>query len=84
MSGSPCERDGGVLVDPYTGRTVDVGVTGLRGIHVDHVYPLSAAWDLGAWAWSPSRRAAFANDVPGGGGATAAIDATLLAIAAGA
>lgn len=63
VTGSPCERDGGVLVDPYTGRTVDVGVTGLRGIHVDHVYPLSAAWDLGAWAWSPSRRAAFANDV---------------------
>jgi len=30
---------------------------------VDHVFPLSAAWDLGAWRWTPARRAAFANDV---------------------
>lgn len=53
----------GILVDPYTGRVIDVGTTGMRGIHVDHVFPLSAAWDLGAWEWQPERRAAFANDV---------------------
>lgn len=53
----------GILVDPYTGRVIDVGATGVRGIHVDHVYPLAAAWDLGAWDWQPERRAAFANDV---------------------
>lgn len=58
-----CEVSTGVLVDPYTGRIVDVGAAGVRGIHVDHVYPLSAAWDLGAWEWSPGKRAAFANDV---------------------
>ncbi|WP_194861935.1 HNH endonuclease family protein [Dietzia sp. SYD-A1] len=60
---SGCSVDGGTLVDPYTGRVMDVSASGLRGIHVDHVFPLSAAWDLGAWDWSPGRRAAFANDV---------------------
>jgi hypothetical protein len=60
---SPCTVDGGTLVDPYTGRVVDVGDSGVRGIHVDHVFPLAAAWDLGAWRWSAERRAAFANDV---------------------
>lgn len=35
-----CTVTGGVLIDPYTGRSVDAGVTGIRGIHVDHVYPL--------------------------------------------
>lgn len=60
---SPCTVHGGILTDPYTGGVVDAGRSGLRGIHVDHVYPLSAAWDLGAWRWSPQRRAAFANDV---------------------
>lgn len=61
--GSPCEVSDGILTDPYTGRVVDAGAAGVRGIHVDHVYPLSAAWDLGAWSWSAGRRAAFANDV---------------------
>ncbi|WP_208636637.1 HNH endonuclease family protein [Dietzia kunjamensis] len=61
--GARCEVSGGVLTDPYTGRLVDAGTTGVRGIHVDHVYPLSAAWDLGAWSWPAGRRAAFANDI---------------------
>lgn len=58
-----CAVTSGVLLDPYTGRVLDVRTSGLRGVHVDHVYPLSAAWDLGAWSWSRERRAAFANDV---------------------
>lgn len=59
----PCGVSDGILMDPYTGRVVDVGASGVRGIHVDHVYPLSAAWDLGAWEWSVTRRTEFANDV---------------------
>lgn len=59
----PCTVTGGVLADPYTGRVTDVDRSELRGIHVDHVFPLSAAWDLGASSWSGRRRAAFANDV---------------------
>lgn len=62
-SAAGCEVSTGILIDPYTGRLVDAGVTGVRGIHVDHVYPLAAAWDLGAWSWRPEKRAAFANDV---------------------
>lgn len=61
--GEPCAVKGGVFVDPYTGAVIDVGRIGARAVHVDHVYPLAAAWDLGAWRWSPRRRAAFANDV---------------------
>lgn len=59
----PCAVSDGTLLDPYTGRVVDVGASGVRGIHVDHVFPLAAAWDLGAWDWPAARRAAFANDV---------------------
>lgn len=59
----PCAVSDGTLLDPYTGHVVDVGVSGVRGIHVDHVFPLAAAWDLGAWEWSAERRAVFANDV---------------------
>lgn len=61
--GRPCRVTGGVLVDPYTGRAVDVGRAGTGAVHVDHVFPLSAAWDLGASTWSARRRAAFANDM---------------------
>ena len=63
VRGAPCTVEAGVLVDPYTGGTVDVAVVGVRAVHVDHVYPLSAAWDMGAWSWTSARRAAFANDV---------------------
>lgn len=62
-STTPCAVSDGTLVDPYTGRVIDVGESGVRGIHVDHVFPLSAAWDLGARDWSAERRAAFANDI---------------------
>lgn len=31
-------------------------------LDVDHVVALAEAWDSGAWAWSESRRRAFAND----------------------
>ncbi len=46
--------------DPYTGKSL----THLSpaAMDVDHIVPLAAAWDLGAWAWTPERRLAFAND----------------------
>ncbi len=43
--------------DPYTGAAFTAGDT-----EVDHIFPLSAAWDAGAHAWSDDRRRAFAND----------------------
>lgn len=31
-------------------------------IEIDHVVPLAAAWDMGAWAWDAAKRRRFAND----------------------
>jgi hypothetical protein len=32
-------------------------------LDIDHFVPLKEAWDSGAWAWSPSQRQRFANDL---------------------
>ena len=32
-------------------------------IDIDHLVPLKEAWDSGAWAWSSTKRRAFANDL---------------------
>lgn len=60
-----CVVESGTLHDPYTGLTEEFvrGTYTSRLVQVDHVYPLKAAWDGGAWAWEPSRRAGFANDL---------------------
>ncbi len=50
------------LLDPYTGRRLDFATQG-SDIHVDHLFPLAAAWDLGAAAWTSEERTRFANDV---------------------
>jgi hypothetical protein len=54
----------GVLVDPYTGATVDFvrGVATSRLVQIDHVVALGDAWQKGAQPLSPARRTAFAND----------------------
>jgi hypothetical protein len=54
----------GVLHDPYTGNTIRFvrGWGTSLAVQVDHLIPLAAAWDLGAWRWSPEKRATFAND----------------------
>lgn len=56
-----CDVVGGVLQDPYTGVRMDYASEGSL-IHIDHVFPLAAAWDLGASAWRAHKRARFAND----------------------
>ncbi|MFC4602289.1 HNH endonuclease family protein [Rhodococcus kronopolitis] len=54
----------GVLHDPYTGATIEFrhGNDTSAEVQVDHIVALSLAWDLGADAWTPERRARFAND----------------------
>ncbi|MCG7278151.1 HNH endonuclease family protein [Corynebacterium imitans] len=52
----PAPRDAPVA-GPYTGEPITPS-----DVELDHVLPLSAAWDLGAHAWDQSRREAFAND----------------------
>ncbi|WP_080795487.1 HNH endonuclease family protein [Corynebacterium pacaense] len=44
-------------LDPYTGKPFDHGAG-----EVDHILPLSAAWDLGAHSWTTAERIRFAND----------------------
>ncbi|WP_323791860.1 HNH endonuclease family protein [Nocardioides sp.] len=56
-----CDVVAGLLVDPYTGDTLDYATDGSQ-IHIDHLFPLAAAWDLGAASWSAAERATFAND----------------------
>ncbi|MDO5512796.1 HNH endonuclease family protein [Corynebacterium sp.] len=55
---SSCQVTGGLSRDPYTGQTLELGVD----VEIDHIFPLSAAWDLGAHRWSVAERTAFAND----------------------
>ncbi|WP_342319532.1 GmrSD restriction endonuclease domain-containing protein [Corynebacterium mayonis] len=45
------------ISDPYTGEQIAP-----TDVEVDHLVPLSAAWDMGAHAWPRKRREAFAND----------------------
>ncbi|ANE03732.1 GmrSD restriction endonuclease domain-containing protein [Corynebacterium crudilactis] len=44
-------------IDPYAGDALDIS-----DAEVDHIFPLSAAWDLGAHSWSAGERIQFAND----------------------
>lgn len=53
----------GTLADPYSGRTVAFTKQDANAVQIDHVYPLAAAWDMGAAAWPIERRRDFANDV---------------------
>ncbi|WP_301123056.1 HNH endonuclease family protein [Mycolicibacterium fortuitum] len=48
--------------DPYTGQTIHYTATQANALQVDHVIPLSRAWDAGAWAWDLKTRQRFAND----------------------
>ncbi|MEC3954753.1 HNH endonuclease family protein [Nocardia sp. CDC153] len=58
-----CVVVSGVLNDPYTGRRIAFDRSDAKAVQIDHVYPLAAAWDLGASGWPPPVRVRFANDV---------------------
>jgi hypothetical protein len=51
----------GRLDDPYTGRQIILG-TDRAAVQIDHVVPLSLAWQLGAAQWTHQQRVRFAND----------------------
>jgi len=54
----------GVLNDPYTGKTIDFqrGSSTSSAVQIDHVVPLSDAWQKGAQQWTADKRRDFAND----------------------
>lgn len=51
-------------VCPYSGRHISSDPAELGGepIELDHIFPLAAAWDMGAYAWDQQKRLDFAND----------------------
>lgn len=57
-SPADCPTATGTAPDVYTGTDFAPG-----DAQIDHVFPLAAAWDHGAYAWDRDRRVAFANDV---------------------
>ncbi|KOU15156.1 hypothetical protein ADK52_35980 [Streptomyces sp. WM6372] len=60
---NPCVVVSGVLHDPYTGKTLPYSYRRASQIQTDHVVALAAAWRGGAYAWTPQRRLAYANDL---------------------
>lgn len=54
----------GVLHNPYTNAVIKFqrGPKTGQEVQIDHVVPLSYAWDMGACAWTDQQREQFAND----------------------
>ena len=54
----------GTLHDPYTNTTVAFqrGAQIGESVQIDHIVPLSYAWDMGAYDWPAAERLRFAND----------------------
>ncbi|GAA4523533.1 hypothetical protein GCM10023096_52310 [Nonomuraea ferruginea] len=54
----------GVLKDPYGGETISFerGQDTSSKVQIDHLIPLSDAWQKGAQQWSDTKRKEFAND----------------------
>lgn len=59
-----CKVASGTLHDPYTGAVVAFvrGPATSALVQIDHVVPLSNAWQTGAQQWTARRRQDFAND----------------------
>lgn len=60
--GHRCVVIAGTLLDPYTGKRIEFRKRDAGAVQIDHVYPLAAAWDMGAAHWPRSLRERFAND----------------------
>lgn len=57
-----CVVTSGLLKEPYTGQSVEFSREDAQAVQIDHVYPLSTAWHMGAHAWDEQKRVDFAND----------------------
>ncbi|PSK98170.1 uncharacterized protein DUF1524 [Murinocardiopsis flavida] len=60
--GRDCAVRSGFLDDPYTGKRIAFDRSSPRTVQIDHVVPLSLAWQMGADDWDRDRRVTFAND----------------------
>lgn len=52
----------GTLADPYTGEAVEFVRGGPSEVDIDHLVPLSDAWQKGAQTWDQDKRERLAND----------------------
>ncbi|MDR0887534.1 MAG: HNH endonuclease family protein [Candidatus Nomurabacteria bacterium] len=53
----------GILQDPYTGKTIQFSrADNASAVQIDHIVPLSDAWQKGAQYWEKDKRKQFAND----------------------
>ena len=57
-----CVVVSGTLPDPFTGQLLPFTKADAAAIQIDHVVPLSLAWQMGAAQWSREKRTNFAND----------------------
>ncbi|RII98126.1 HNH endonuclease, partial [Clavibacter nebraskensis] len=60
-----CTVVAGHLDDAYTGRGIDFarGPRTSAAVQIDHLVPLSWAWQHGAWSWTDERRERLATDL---------------------
>ncbi|MFF6995585.1 HNH endonuclease family protein [Streptomyces sp. NPDC008313] len=61
--GSDCVVVSMNLYDPYTGKDIAWKKAKATEVQIDHVVPLSYAWQMGASRWSKEKRQQLANDV---------------------
>lgn len=62
-SGSDCVVVSMTLSDPYTAKELDWKKEKAAEVQIDHVVPLSYAWQMGAARWDKPKRQRLANDV---------------------
>ncbi|MFE7550918.1 HNH endonuclease family protein [Streptomyces gardneri] len=60
--GSDCVVVSMDLYDPYTGKDIAWKKARAAEVQIDHVVPLSYAWQMGASRWSKEKRQQLAND----------------------
>ncbi|MEO3767333.1 HNH endonuclease family protein [Streptomyces sp. B5E4] len=63
-SGDDCTVETMELADPYAGRDIafERGPSTSMDVQIDHVVPLSYAWQMGAGEWAEDKRKQLAND----------------------
>ncbi|HCA87444.1 MAG TPA: HNH endonuclease [Streptomyces sp.] len=62
-AGSDCVVVSMDLYDPYTGKDIAWKKAKATEVQIDHVVPLSYAWQMGAARWGKEKRQRLANDV---------------------
>lgn len=62
-AGSDCVVVSMDLYDPYTGKDIAWKKAKATEVQIDHVVPLSYAWQMGAAHWDKKKRQRLANDV---------------------